>query len=183
MKKFIKFQEAGGKTPEKILPTDNGYIIIYDDSYCRFGAEIEYEYGDTYSKFEEKAFDFSSTYEIDNALKLDIIDKEEKKEFIKEINKQRGLQVEREKEQKKALLKQLQKEMCINKMKRRRVAKSIRCSKESSLSKYWCDYPNEPIGGGNPYYRCSFCGISDPQINGRLENHAKNCEYRLKNEV
>jgi len=36
---------------------------------------------------------------------------------------------------------------------------------------YYNDYPNEPIGGDNPYYRCSYCKISDPQINGYLENH------------
>jgi hypothetical protein len=42
------------------------------------------------------------------------------------------------------------------------------------------DYPNEPIGGGNPYYRCIYCKISDPQINGRLSGHAKNCEWVIK---
>jgi len=41
------------------------------------------------------------------------------------------------------------------------------------------DYPKEPIGGGNPYYRCSACGISDPQINGRLENHHEHCSWRI----
>jgi hypothetical protein len=45
--------------------------------------------------------------------------------------------------------------------------------------KYWHDYPNEPIGGGNPYYMCSDCGISDPQINGRLRGHRSDCEWRL----
>lgn len=70
-------------------------------------------------------------------------------------------------------------------MKRRKVSKSLRGIKElkAQEEKYWCDYPNESIGGGNPYWRCSFCGISDPQINGKLENHAKDCEYRLKNEI
>jgi hypothetical protein len=46
--------------------------------------------------------------------------------------------------------------------------------------KYYNDYPNEPIGDGNPYYRCSYCKISDPEINGYLENHAEWCEYRIK---
>ena len=49
--------------------------------------------------------------------------------------------------------------------------------------KYYCDYPNEPIGGDNPYYRCSYCKISDPQINGYLENHQEWCEYRIKMEA
>ena len=44
---------------------------------------------------------------------------------------------------------------------------------------YYSDYPSKPIGGGNPYYCCSFCGISDPQINGDLEGHAEHCEYRI----
>jgi hypothetical protein len=43
---------------------------------------------------------------------------------------------------------------------------------------YDSDYPNEPIGGGNPYYRCSFCKLSDPQINGEINNHTFTCEYR-----
>ena len=44
--------------------------------------------------------------------------------------------------------------------------------------KYYNDYPTIPIGGKNPYYKCAFCGISVPQINGRIENHNENCEYR-----
>lgn len=40
------------------------------------------------------------------------------------------------------------------------------------------DYPNEPIGDGNPYWMCSSCNISDPQINGNLMNHSENCAYR-----
>ena len=45
---------------------------------------------------------------------------------------------------------------------------------------YHDDYPKEPIGGGNPYYCCSHCGISDPQINGEIKNHAEWCEYRIQ---
>lgn len=45
---------------------------------------------------------------------------------------------------------------------------------------YYCDYPTEPMGGTNPYYRCVFCKKTDPQINGTLENHAEDCEYRIK---
>ena len=46
--------------------------------------------------------------------------------------------------------------------------------------KYYHDYPNEPIGGDNPYYRCSYCKRSDPEINGYLERHEEWCEYRIK---
>jgi glutamine amidotransferase-like uncharacterized protein len=38
-------------------------------------------------------------------------------------------------------------------------------------------YENEPLGGGNPYYCCSSCGISDPAINGHLFNHSNYCEH------
>lgn len=47
---------------------------------------------------------------------------------------------------------------------------------------YYYDYEKEPIGGGNPYYRCTDCKISDPQINGRLDGHAEWCEYRIQKE-
>lgn len=40
------------------------------------------------------------------------------------------------------------------------------------------NYPQEPIGGGNPYFRCVSCKLSAPQINGRLENHESWCSYR-----
>lgn len=41
------------------------------------------------------------------------------------------------------------------------------------------DYENEPIGNGNPYYRCIHCKRSGPAINGRLEGHSPDCGYRL----
>ena len=44
---------------------------------------------------------------------------------------------------------------------------------------YFCDYPNEKIGGGNPYSRCSFCKISDPEINGQLKNHSDYCLWAM----
>ena len=46
--------------------------------------------------------------------------------------------------------------------------------------KYWHSYPTKPIGGGNPYYCCSKCGVSDPQINGKLSGHRKNCSWRRR---
>ena len=47
---------------------------------------------------------------------------------------------------------------------------------------YYTDYPKEPIGGDNPYYRCAHCKISDPQINGQLNKHTTWCEYRKQKE-
>ncbi len=38
-------------------------------------------------------------------------------------------------------------------------------------------YPRERIGGGNPYYKCSSCGASDPQINGKVQNHFSFCHW------
>lgn len=47
---------------------------------------------------------------------------------------------------------------------------------------YHHDYDNEPIGGGNPYYRCVHCKVSDPEINGSIEGHREWCEYRKRKE-
>lgn len=47
---------------------------------------------------------------------------------------------------------------------------------------YYSDYPSEPIGGSNPYYCCSYCKISEPEINGVLSNHASWCTYRKEKE-
>ena len=41
------------------------------------------------------------------------------------------------------------------------------------------DYDKEAIGGTNPYYMCSDCGVSEPQINGNLLNHYDTCSYRI----
>jgi len=43
------------------------------------------------------------------------------------------------------------------------------------LSKSIDDYPNEPIDNDNPYYMCSYCHISDPQIT--IDGHRYNCEW------
>lgn len=44
---------------------------------------------------------------------------------------------------------------------------------------YYNDYETEPIGGGNPYHRCVHCKRSVPEINGRLDRHLADCEYRI----
>lgn len=43
-------------------------------------------------------------------------------------------------------------------------------------------FPSRKIGGNNPYYCCSYCGVSVPVINGNLKNHQENCEYRIREE-
>jgi hypothetical protein len=48
--------------------------------------------------------------------------------------------------------------------------------------KYYFDYKTERIGKGNPYRRCIHCKKSVPEINGKLENHASWCEYRIEKE-
>ncbi len=48
----------------------------------------------------------------------------------------------------------------------------------TNQEKYYDDYPKEPARGGNPYYCCSYCGKSDPEINGEIKNHQEWCEYR-----
>jgi len=52
----------------------------------------------------------------------------------------------------------------------------------SAQNEYRADYPRSPIGDGNPYYRCACCGKSDPQINGRIDGHYEDCEWRVKQE-
>ncbi len=45
------------------------------------------------------------------------------------------------------------------------------------LMAYDDGYPTRPIGGGNPYHCCAYCGRSVPSINGDLDNHFDGCEY------
>ena len=47
---------------------------------------------------------------------------------------------------------------------------------------YDTGYPTEPIGKGNPYYRCSYCKRSVPEINGNIFNHESWCKYRTEKE-
>lgn len=49
-----------------------------------------------------------------------------------------------------------------------------------SDTKYYFDFPTEPIGGENPYYRCVYCKRSVPEINGDLKKHSEFCKYRIE---
>ena len=40
-------------------------------------------------------------------------------------------------------------------------------------------YPQENLEGEMYKYRCAYCKRLTTDINGRLENHADDCEYRL----
>lgn len=42
---------------------------------------------------------------------------------------------------------------------------------------YYTNYPKVEIGGSNPYQKCACCGISEPEINGKLENHGSHCKW------
>jgi hypothetical protein len=44
------------------------------------------------------------------------------------------------------------------------------------------NYPKRKISKDNPYMCCAFCGISAPEINGRLERHSEHCSYRIAKE-
>jgi DNA-directed RNA polymerase subunit RPC12/RpoP len=41
------------------------------------------------------------------------------------------------------------------------------------------DYPQENLEGEMYKYRCKSCKKLTTDINGKLENHAPDCEYRL----
>jgi len=42
------------------------------------------------------------------------------------------------------------------------------------------DYPQEEVPGQTHVHRCKSCKVLTTQINGRLENHAPTCEYRVR---
>jgi hypothetical protein len=54
---------------------------------------------------------------------------------------------------------------------------------DDCMSSYRSDYPTAPIGDGNPYWACVYCGRSDPQINGELSGHSEHCEWRKTEEA
>ncbi len=44
------------------------------------------------------------------------------------------------------------------------------------------DYPTSRIGGGNPNYKCKYCGRSVPEINMSNKNHSKSCQWVIAQE-
>ena len=42
------------------------------------------------------------------------------------------------------------------------------------------EYPQENLEGEMYKYRCKFCKKLTTDINGRVENHEADCEYRLQ---
>lgn len=53
-------------------------------------------------------------------------------------------------------------------------------NEDSGIDDECWDFPKEPIGGGNPYQRCSSCKRSVPEINYRLSGHLSDCEWANK---
>lgn len=51
-----------------------------------------------------------------------------------------------------------------------------------SKQPFFIDYPQEKIHPDKNDYQCSICKISSLKINGLLENHDKNCSYRINQE-
>ena len=50
------------------------------------------------------------------------------------------------------------------------------------MEEYYTDYPTIKIYGGNPNYECAECGVSVPEINGRLDGHLDSCSWRREKE-
>ena len=50
------------------------------------------------------------------------------------------------------------------------------------MNKYFIDYPQERVEEGLNNYQCQFCKVSTLTINGLLENHLPECEYRKQKE-
>ena len=44
---------------------------------------------------------------------------------------------------------------------------------------FYIDYPQEHYEGQMHRYRCAFCKQETTKINGRLEGHLPNCDYRV----
>ena len=48
---------------------------------------------------------------------------------------------------------------------------------------FYIDYPQEPFEGHSHRYRCAFCKEETTKINGRLEGHLPDCQYRTQLEI
>lgn len=45
---------------------------------------------------------------------------------------------------------------------------------------FYIDFPQESFEGQMHRYRCAYCKVETTTINGRLEGHLPNCEYRIQ---
>ncbi len=45
---------------------------------------------------------------------------------------------------------------------------------------FYIDYPQEHVEGQMHTYRCAFCKVITTTINGNLDGHLSDCEYRIK---
>jgi DNA-directed RNA polymerase subunit RPC12/RpoP len=45
---------------------------------------------------------------------------------------------------------------------------------------YYIDYPQEHFEGQMHRYRCAICKVETTQINGLLEGHLPECQYRVR---
>lgn len=48
------------------------------------------------------------------------------------------------------------------------------------IKTYYIDYPQEHLEGQAHTYRCVYCKVVTTKINGSLQGHLPDCEYRLK---
>jgi len=62
-------------------------------------------------------------------------------------------------------------------MKKNRIPAKERIKQRIMLLENRIEATHVPIGDGNPYYRCSECGISDPQLSVQGK-HWKNCPIK-----
>ena len=51
---------------------------------------------------------------------------------------------------------------------------------QRNTEKFFIDYPQEKYPGELYKYRCASCGVNTLKIKGKLENHLKDCSYRIK---
>jgi hypothetical protein len=45
---------------------------------------------------------------------------------------------------------------------------------------YYIDYPQEHVEGQAHTYRCVYCKVVTTKINGSLQGHLADCDYRVK---
>lgn len=52
----------------------------------------------------------------------------------------------------------------------------------SDKPKFYIDYPQEKIDPSTNNYRCIYCKVSTLEINGLLNKHKVDCEYKISME-